>query len=244
MDVPTERRLLHTALLAQGYERVAVEKLTPAGDIDLTDATVPAELEHALTATTSGTNWTHLAQQFALLKQMEGGHFDNLYMKVGDELLRLVIVARYGTSPLRMEWLERDFDYAWPVVANLEGLLEKFPLPAAAQEAGRKLIETYFSSNDPATQAVASLLNAALGSRLVDSGPYAAFCAICEAGATPELIGRLDQSLLKKKTELSLHVPYLAGFIWDLTTGQIHGKDLMGGGTMSPTQLRGSIAGQ
>jgi hypothetical protein len=246
MDVTTERTQLHYALLAQNYARVAVEKLTPAGDIDLTDPAVPAQLDQALRDATNTTNWNAIGHQFALLPHMAGGHFDSLYLRADGHVLHLVVVTRFGSSPLQEEWLQTAFDYAWPIVENIEGHLEKFTLPPALQETGKQLVNAYLGDDDPAVQAAASLLNAALAAHLVNAGPSCALVAICEAGFAPELGSKVDQlgGFFRKKFELAVYPPYMAAFLWDVNSGEVRGKDEAGGGTLSPTQLRQSLKGQ
>jgi hypothetical protein len=162
MEVATERLHLHNALLAQRYARVAVEKLSPEGDIDFTNPAVPRELEQAFRGATEKTNWHEIAKRFALLPQMEGRHFDNLYLRVDSDRLKLVVVTRFGTSPLQPPDLQRTVDYAWPIIENTGDLLETFPLSQPVQDAATQLVKAYLGAGDPATQAAASLLNAAL----------------------------------------------------------------------------------
>ncbi|MFL6162079.1 MAG: hypothetical protein ACJ74U_07620 [Jatrophihabitantaceae bacterium] len=245
MEVNLERLKLHNALLAQGYARVAVEKLTTAGDIDLNAPGVPALLEQTLRAATNSTNWTALGQRFALLRSMKDHHFDNLFLRANHKRLNLVVVTRFGTAPLETAWVAGAMDYAWPIVSNLTGLLEKFSLPTPVKDAGHDIVNGYLAATDPLTQAAASLLNAALVADVVDAGPLAAFIAICEAGVSNEAAQAADAwKLFRKRAAVSLYPPYMAGFLWDVTTGAIHGHDEMGGGTLSPTQLKASIAGQ
>ncbi|MGK5440374.1 hypothetical protein ACSNN7_00855 [Micromonospora sp. URMC 105] len=221
---------------------MAVERLTPAGDIDLAGAGVPAQLDEALRAATNTTDWLALAQRFALLRQMSGGHFDNLYLQARKKILHLVIVTRFGTSPLQEPWLRRAFDYAWPIVANSDDLLQRFNLPPAVQTVGRQLVTAYLPTSDPVAGAAASLLNAALSATLVNAGPNSVMLAICEAGVAPALVGSVnDRRILRKKFGLSLRPPYLAAVLWDVMSGTVHGMDQLGGGTLSPTQLRHSL---
>lgn len=244
MDVPGNRRRLHFALLAQGYARVAVERLTPAGDIDLSDARVPTQLDQTLRAATNATEWDILAQRFALLRQLKGGHFDNLYLQAREKRMRLVVVTRFGTSPLREEWFRPAFDYTWPIIENSDDLLERFSLPQAIQDTGKQLVSAYLGASDPLTQAAASLLNAALAADLVNAGPHCAFVVICEAGFTEELADQVaDGGFIRQKREFANYPPYIATFLWDVQTDEIKGKDQLGGGTLSPTELRQSLGG-
>lgn len=245
MDVPSERRKLHYALLAQGYARVAVERLSPAGDIDLTDARVPAQLDQTLRAVTNQTDWRGLGQRFALLRGMRGQHFDNLYLQARKKMLRLVVVTRFGTSPLMGESLRPALDYVWPIVENTESLLERFKLPPAVQSAGKQLVDAYINAGDPMTQAAASLLNAMLAAHVVNAGPACVFVAICEAGFTAEVAEEVDNwKFFRKKTEFKIYPPYIATVLWDVTTNSVRGRDQIGGGTLSPAELRQSLAGQ
>jgi hypothetical protein len=245
MDVTSERSRLFYALLAQGYRRVAVEKLTPAGDIDLTDPAVPAQLDQAMRAATSSTDWSNVGQRFALLRQMGEGHFDNLFLQARGRVLHLAVVTRFGSSPLQGEWLRKAFDYAWPIVENIEDVLGKSELPGPVQEAGKQLVSAYIGADDPLTAAAASLLNAALVARVVNAGPSTALIAICEAGFTPEVAGQVDNwDFFRKKFEIAINQPYMSTFLWDVNTGEVRGRDEVGGGTLSPTQLRESLQGQ
>lgn len=242
MDVGTERHRLHVALLAQGYARVAVEKLSLTGDVDLTAANVPAQLDDALRSATNNADWQAIGQRFALLKETPGGYFDNLYLRANGHVLHLVVVNRFGTVPLKSEWYGQAFDAVWPIVQNIDDLLPKFQLPGPVQEAGKQLVNAYLSSSDPATQAAASLLNAALVAHVVNAGPLSAYIAICEAGISSDLLQQIDSwKFHKNKSDFALYPPYMFGFAWDVTLNQVHGHDETGGGTLSPTQLRQSL---
>lgn len=242
MDVGTGQHRLHLALLAQGYARVAVEHLTPTGDIELSAPNVPAELDKALRSAIDYTNWRAIGERFALLKETPGGHFDNLYLRANEHVLHLAVVGRFGTAPLAPTWLRSAFSASWPIVENIDDLLETFPLPAALQTTGQQLVTAYLGAADPLTQAAASLLNAALVARVVNAGPLAAYIAICEAGVTSEVRAEVDGwKFFEKKAKLAMHPPYMAGYLWDTMTNQVHGHDEQGGGTLSPTQLRQSL---
>lgn len=242
--MPDEPRKIRLALHAQGYARVAVEKLSLAGDIDLTDAGVPPQLTEALRAASNSTDWKAIGARFALMPHLKGNYFDSLYLRARGQQMHLVIVLRYGSVPLQEQWLRPAFDYLWPIVANIDGLLERFALPPVLRDTGTQLVAAYLDAADPLTNAAASLLNAILAANVVNAGPQCALVVICEAGFVPELGAVVDNwGLFRKKVALELYPPYMSTFLWNVPTKEVRGRDQVGGGTLSPTQLRQTLGG-
>ena len=211
------------AVQHQLYRRVAVDSLSPAGELPMpptgTDESVQAALGYANTDDT----WLRIGQQLAFLKDSDG--YLGSYLGRGSTGALHVITAEAWSGIVTPSFFEERFDWIWSIFRGVARLAPDFSLPMEVEI--RDFIQRSAAVAPEPLQpwlgVAGSLANLLLALAESSGAAIGIFLLVDTDGLSPETKAKAGRSDNIKSDRWGLHARTLTAVAVDLVERKAHG---------------------
>ncbi len=215
------------AIQTQLYRRVAVESLSPRGDLPLPPVGSEQADSEALGYANGDNTWLQIGQQLAYSKASDG--YLGTYVGRGPAGALHIVMTEAWQGQVTPQFFDTRRAWAWPIFDGVAKLAPHFKLPHEAEL--RDFVQKAAAQAPQALQpwlgVAGSLANLLLAISESGGGAIGIYMLVDTDGMTPEMAAYGEQ-WHAKEDPLALHTRTLTSVAVDLQNRKAHGHTPIG----------------